>query len=93
MAFYMLQISYKEDQIRALVANPQDRSVEAGKLAAAIGGKIHHFFFSFGDYDVMVIAEAPDNVSVAAISMAVSAAGTTSAYKTTPLPLAISSPF
>ena len=85
MAFYMLQISYKEDQVRALVANPQDRSAEARKLLEALGGKLHHFFFSFGEYDVVAIVEAPDNVATAAGSMAVSAAGTTSAFKTTPL--------
>lgn len=85
MAFYLIQISYKEDQVRALVANPQDRSAEAAKLIEGIGGKLHHFFFAFGDYDVVCIAEAPDNTAMAAGSMAVAAAGTVSAFKTTPL--------
>jgi uncharacterized protein with GYD domain len=85
MAFYLLQISYKEDQVRALVANPQDRSEEAAKLIEGLGGKLHQFFFAFGDYDVACIVEVPDNAAMVAGSMAVAAAGTTSAFKTTPL--------
>lgn len=39
----------------------------------------------FGDYDVIFIMEAPDNVSAAAVSMAVSAGGAAKAVHTTPL--------
>ena len=85
MAYYMLQISYSQESIKAMAATPQDRSAEADKLFNAMGGKLHQFFFSFGDYDAVVIGELPDNVTMAACSMAVSAAGTVSAFKTTPL--------
>jgi uncharacterized protein with GYD domain len=40
---------------------------------------------AFGDYDVVLLIEAPDNVRAAAISLAVSAGGAVSDYKTTPL--------
>lgn len=85
MAYYLFQASYKTDQIQAMIGNPQDRSEAARKLIEGLGGKLHHFFFSFGDYDLAAIIEVPDNVSMAAGSFAVTAAGTTSACKTTPL--------
>ncbi len=85
MAYYLFQASYQTDQIKSMVGNPQDRSEAARKLIEGLGGKLHHFFFSFGDYDLVAIIEVPDNVSMAAGSFAVTAAGTTSACKTTPL--------
>ncbi len=41
--------------------------------------------YAFGDYDVIALVEAPDNVSVAALSLAVTASGALTAIKTTPL--------
>jgi uncharacterized protein with GYD domain len=43
------------------------------------------FYFAFGDYDAVVIAELPDNVSAAAFAMAVGAGGAMKTYKTTVL--------
>ena len=85
MAYFLGQISYSQDSIKAMAANPQDRGAEAARLLEGMGGKLHQFFFSFGDYDAVFIGELPDNVTMAACSMAVSAAGTVSAFKTTPL--------
>ncbi len=85
MAYYLFQASYQLDQIKSMVGNPHDRSEDARKLIEGMGGKLHQMFFSFGDYDIVAIIEVPDNVSMAAGSMAIAAAGTTSACKTTPL--------
>ena len=41
----------------------------------AIGGKLEAFYFAFGDTDAYVIAELPDNIAAAALSMAVNSAG------------------
>jgi uncharacterized protein with GYD domain len=85
MAYYLFQASYQIDQIKSMVGNPQDRSESARKLIEGLGGKLHHIFFSFGEYDLVAIIEVPDNATMVAGSMAVAAAGTTSACKTTPL--------
>jgi len=42
-------------------------------------------FFAFGEYDVVVITEMPDNVSAAAIAIAFAAGGSVKSEKTTPL--------
>ena len=85
MPYYLFQAIYKSEQIKSLIGNPQDRSEQARVLIEGLGGKLHQLFFSFGDFDIVAIIETPDNASMAAGSMAVTAAGTTSACKTTPL--------
>lgn len=86
MAYYLMQMAYTDEALAALVANPQDRLVAAARpVAESLGGSVVGFWFSFGEYDVVTVCQLPDNVSAAAISMAVSATGVAKAYKTTPL--------
>jgi uncharacterized protein with GYD domain len=47
----------------------------ATKAAESVGAKMEAFYYSFGTQDVVLIVDAPDNVSAAAISLAVNAAG------------------
>ena len=85
MPYYMAQVGYKDEQVKALISNPQNRAEEARKVIEAFGGKLHHFSFAFGESDLIIIAEAPDNESMAAIAMAVTGAGTASHFRTTVL--------
>jgi uncharacterized protein with GYD domain len=55
------------------------------KAVEKLGGNLEGFWFAFGDYDVVLVCQMPDNVSAAAFSMAVSAGGALRAAKTTPL--------
>ena len=57
----------------------------ARKAIESLGGKLHSFYFCFGEYDAILIAEAPDNVTVAAAGLAVSSAGALSKFHTTAL--------
>jgi uncharacterized protein with GYD domain len=41
-----------------------------------LGGKLEAFYYAFGDRDIYTIADFPDNVTAAAASMVVTAAGT-----------------
>jgi len=45
------------------------------KLVADIGGSIEAFYFAFGDTDVYVIADLPDNTNAAAVALAVGSSG------------------
>ncbi len=85
MARYMIQASYTTTAVADLVRNPQDRAAVARLLTEQLGGNLVSFDFAFGDCDVVGIAEFPDNVTMAALSMAVSASGVFSAWKTTVL--------
>ena len=85
MARYMIQASYTTTAVADLVRNPQDRAAAVRPLVEQLGGSLVSLDFAFGDYDLVAIGEFPDNVTMAALSMAVTATGTFSAFKTTVL--------
>jgi uncharacterized protein with GYD domain len=85
MALYMYQAAYTPESLAAQMKNPQDRLKVVEPLFQAAGGKIITGGFSFGEYDVTAIYEAPDDASAAAISVAVAAGGAVKAAKTTRL--------
>ncbi len=85
MSYYLYQISYSKDAIKAMVANPSDREAAARKLIEALGGKLHHLFFAFGQYDVVCLIEVPDDKTMMAGAVAVASAGTVTSSSTTKL--------
>ena len=85
MPHYLQQVAYSQQGWEALVANPQNRIEAVRPAIEKLGGKIESAWFSFGDYDVVVITDLPDNVSAAAIAMAFAAGGACRSVQTTPL--------
>lgn len=85
MGHYLLQWSYKDGQMKAMVEKPQDRSKAAAKAITAFGGKLHEFFFAFGEYDGIAIAEFPDNESATASLLTIGGSGALSRLSTTVL--------
>ena len=85
MPHYLQQVAYSQKGWEALVANPQNRIEAVRPAIEKLGGKIESAWFSFGDYDVVVITNLPDNVSAAAIAMAFAAGGACKSVQTTPL--------
>ena len=85
MSYYLIQASYTSQAIAAMVKNPQDRAAAVRPMIEKAGGKLHGLWFTFGDSDIVAIAEMPNNVSAAAISMAIGASGVMSSYRSTPL--------
>jgi uncharacterized protein with GYD domain len=85
MPFYLYQLTYTPEAVKALVATPSDREAAARKLIEALGGKLHHLFFAFGQHDVICLIEGPDDKMMAAGAMAVAASGTVSSSSTVKL--------
>lgn len=85
MSFYMIQWSYKDQQVAALVQHPHDRYEVVSKLLKDFGGTLHSFFLSFGDYDGVAIAEFPDNTAATACLLTIYRSGAVSQLKTTVL--------
>lgn len=85
MGYYMVQVAYKPETWAVLVRNPQDRADAVRPVVEKLGGRLHGAWFSFGQYDVVAILEMPDNVSAAALSIAFSSGGASTAAVTTPL--------
>jgi uncharacterized protein with GYD domain len=85
MALYMYQASYTAKSMAAQLMEPQD-PVEAIKPTLEdLGAKLLVAGFPFGDYDVLVVYEAPDDMTAASVAMAVAAAGEVKSGKTTRL--------
>ena len=85
MPHYMFQVSYDEGGLQALVQSPQDRIALVTPAVQKAGGRVEVAYFSFGEYDVMLVAELPDNVAAAGLALAFGAGGSLKAVKTTPL--------
>jgi uncharacterized protein with GYD domain len=85
MPFFLSQASYTPEALAKLIANPQDRFDAVRGPIEKLGGRILNSYFSFGDYDAVVITEMPDNVTAASIALAFAAGGSLRSYKTTPL--------
>jgi uncharacterized protein with GYD domain len=85
MAYYLLQGNYAAASIKAMIGEPQDRGVQAKSLITSLGGTLHHFFFSFGETDFVILCELPDETAAMSVSMAVGATGAVMNYKTTKL--------
>jgi len=71
----MIRASYSSSATGDLVRHPQHREEAVRKSCAALGGKLHAFFFSFGEYDTVVLVELPDNAAAAALSLSAEASG------------------
>ena len=85
MALYMYQASYTAKSMAAQLKEPQD-PVEAIRSALEdVGAELVVAGFPFGEYDVLVVYEAPDDVTAASVAMAVAAAGEVKSAKTTRL--------
>jgi uncharacterized protein with GYD domain len=86
MPLYMYQAAYTPESWAAQVKNPQNRVETVGpQLCQAVGGKFVGGWLCFGDYDLVLIADVPDNESMAAVALGVAAGGAIKASKTTVL--------
>ena len=85
MSFYLFQGSYSSASIRAMVGHPQDRAAASRKVIEALGGKLHHFFFTWGSDDFVALIEMDDDKAMIAGSMLVGASGAASSGRTTKL--------
>jgi uncharacterized protein with GYD domain len=85
MALYLTRFSYTPETWARLTQKPEDRRDAARTYIEAVGGKLHGFWYAFGEYDAYNLWEAPDNVSMAAVAMAITGGGALSKYETTVL--------
>jgi uncharacterized protein with GYD domain len=85
MALYLTKFSYTSATWGRLIARPEDRRKAAQSYIESVGGKLHGFWYAFGTHDGYTLWEAPDNVAMAAVALALSAGGALSACETTVL--------
>ena|SRR5690349_15435768 len=76
MPKYMVQFNYSKVGGAGLLKDGGSKRRDVvGKGIKAAGGKMEAFYFTFGKYDAVVLADLPDNTTAAAISLAVGATG------------------
>jgi uncharacterized protein with GYD domain len=76
MAKYLFTSTYTSEGLHGIFKDGGSGRVDAARKAAeSVGGHLDAMYFSFGEHDVYVICELPDNKAAAALSLAVGASG------------------
>jgi len=85
MPKYLVRANYKPEGVKGIMKDGGTaRRTAVEQMAAGFGGRVEAFYFAFGDTDAFVVVDAPDNVTAAAVALAVNASGAVTAT-TTPL--------
>ena len=82
MAIYMTQFSYTPEAWGALVRNPEDRTAGITSLLESVGARLIELYYSFGEYDGVLIFEAPDETTATAALLGAISPGHLKATKT-----------
>jgi uncharacterized protein with GYD domain len=86
MAKYLIQASYSIEGMKGVVKDGgTGRRTAVSNAIKSVGGSVESFYYAFGDTDVYVLVDAPNNVAMASFAMAVGEAGGVSHLKTTVL--------
>ena len=85
MAHYLVQWKLSADNFKSLAQRPENREDIVRQGMEPFGGRLHQFFFAFGDYDGALICEFPDQESCTAFLTMGIAKGGAAGFKTTPL--------
>ena len=82
MPLFVSQGRYTEGAIKAMLARPEDRTAAATKLVEQAGGKLLAYYMLFGEYDWMIVYEAPSAQQAAAVMLAAVGAGAITSTRT-----------
>jgi uncharacterized protein with GYD domain len=85
MPMYLTRFSYTPEAWARMIKQPEDRRAAARQYIEAVGGKLHGFWYAFGEHDGYNLWEAPENVSMAATVIAIGAGGALKSCETTVL--------
>lgn len=85
MPLYMYEIAYTSESLAAQIKEPKDRLEVVKPVLEAAGAKLLVGGYSFGEYDVVAVYEAPDDTAAASIALAFGAGGAAKSARTTKL--------
>jgi len=74
MATYVLLTKFTDQGIRSAKDSPK-RAEAFKKMAETFGATVRELFWTQGRYDIVAIVEAPDEMSVTALNLSISALG------------------
>jgi uncharacterized protein with GYD domain len=85
MPKYLFEANYLAEGLNGLIKEGGTRRRAAvDNLFKSLGGTVEAFYYAFGDRDVFIIGDLPDNNAASALAIRVNAAGVT-ALRTTVL--------
>ena len=85
MAKYLYQASYTSEGVKGLQKDKgSGRKTAIEKAVEGLGGKVECLYFSFGKFDIVFLADMPDNVTASAFALAAGSTGMANVM-TTPL--------
>ena len=85
MPLYLTKFGYTPETWARLITKPEDRHRATERHIGAVGGTLHGFWYAFGEHDGYIVWDAPDNVSMAAVLLAIVSSGAPSSIETTVL--------
>lgn len=85
MGMYLVRFTLTPATWARLLETPEDRRQTLEPIFAAAGGKLHGFWYAFGDADGYVLGELPDDVVAASTLAKVAASGAFVSVSTTKL--------
>jgi uncharacterized protein with GYD domain len=85
MPKYLIQAGYTPEAWGKLAAKPENRLESVRPAVEKAGAKIESSYLCFGDDDLIIIVDAPDNVTAAGLAIDFAGGGALRSVKTTPL--------
>ncbi len=82
MPTYLTCFSYTPETWNAMIERPEDRRDMAREIIESVGGRLQGFWYAFGRYDGYTLWEAPDNVRMASVALALSSRGAIKSQET-----------
>jgi uncharacterized protein with GYD domain len=83
MPIYITQGRYTREAIRGMTTRPEDRADAVSRLLSKAGGRLIGYYFTFGEFDFLTIAEAPSETQMAAALIAAAGGGGVTDLRTT----------
>jgi uncharacterized protein with GYD domain len=85
MPLYLYQAAYTAESLAAQMKKPADRFSTVAKQVKSAGVKFVTGGFSFGEHDITLVMDAPDDATAAAVAIAIGAGGAVRSARTTRL--------
>jgi uncharacterized protein with GYD domain len=83
MPTYITQGRYSRDAVKGMIVHPEDRAEAVARLLSKVGGRLVNYYLTFGEYDFLFVAEAPNDVQMAAALLAAGSRGGITDLRTT----------
>ena len=82
MPLYLTKFSYTPETWRAMIERPEDRRHMAQQIIESVGGRLLGFWYAFGEHHGYNLWEAPDNVKMASVALAIGSGGALRSHET-----------